>query len=407
MVYDNCEFRVYRNRKSENVFTLTLWRRKYGYIFNLATWWAEKFPFLFPDWNIRIYFDNSVFVGLHKDRTEWVDIFNQLLKHKQIELWFYNCPIAQDPSCIGCHKNTFGSLIRFHAFDDPETKIVVSHNLEYLTSPKDQERINKWIESGKKYHMYTAHNELFMYSCVGDAKKCESNNLRHKPSLMATFGINKNDDVSHINIFSEGLKLIKEKNRMLDDFTFGVDEIILTTILLPEIAVDNTFLSCIVLDYKDLPDTLKSTMLKLPKGIRKKYKIYEHAFFEMMMLNIDFAVEVITLLKASLEKYFVDKNIKYIELEEEIDSEIQKYLVTNFKQGKIHITFLYSDITSELKLPDNYLITYSILKNNLFYCIDFPGTCVKNKYFVTYDESYEDNDAVSDIFSKSFKTIFL
>ena len=105
-----------------------------------------------------------------------------------------------------------------------------------------------------------------------------------------------------------------------------------------------------------------------------------------------------------VENFFDNKNINYIEIEKEIDSEIQKYLVTNFKKGRISISLLYSDITLDLNLPDKYLIPYSILKNNLFYCIDFPGTCVKNKYFDTYDD---DEEAVSNTFSRSFKNIFL
>lgn len=193
---------------------------------------------------------------MHGDPTDWIGLFNNVLRYPNdnIELWFYQCEFP--------HKNTFGSLVRFHAFDDPMTKVVVSHNLEFLTSPKDRERINLWLESGKKYHMYTSVNKNFIYGCVSSPRICNANGLFQIPSVMATFGISKRHD-EVVDIFRYGLEIAKQKKNKLKDFPYGVDEIVLTSKLRGDIEHSNTFVSNIILEYDYIPISISKCMVKI------------------------------------------------------------------------------------------------------------------------------------------------
>ena len=123
-----CEFRVYRKTKNEKVISISLWKARPGYIFNLSNsllWWARNGIELFPDWNIRFYMDDSVLLTYIKNDVDWENIIEQLKLHENIELWFFTCPWAKDEKSSKKHKGTFGSIIRFHALIDPEVKITV------------------------------------------------------------------------------------------------------------------------------------------------------------------------------------------------------------------------------------------------------------------------------------------
>lgn len=443
-----CTFHVYRKRKTPNIFTLTLWRKSLGYVFNLSTsllWWANSFPILFPDWNVRIYFDNSVFSGLHGDRTDWIDLFAQLLKYKNIELWFYQCPWAFDTKRIGSHKNTFGSLIRFHAFDDPDTEVIVSHNLEYLTSPKDRERTQEWLKSGKKYHLYTAHNlGLEMYSCVGNYYMCHKNGLYRNPSLMATFGLRKNKGES-TNIFSEGMLLINQKTRLLYNFDYGVDEIILTLLLKPKITTENTFVSVILLEYKNLDSDLLNKLYKTfgrPFCKENGIPVYsDFQFIEFLTVDIDIAVKFVAYTKEKIVPHIKSLILKNItKMKQELDpylphiEKAEKSLEMDFKKyikdviepkisknilmcitgkSKFNLyTGVYQEIFQTIGISDNnldaYIYLYEILLDNLLYCIDFPGSCIKNKEYIV--EEKEGEEVEQDTYRperKSFSSIFL
>ena len=222
------------------MFTTSLWKSNTGYVFNLGNslfWWANNLPQLFPNYNIRIYFDNSVFSGLSKDATEWYEIFEHILEYENIELWFYNCVGQNSNKCIGCHQGTFGSVVRFHAFDDPETEVVICHNLEYLTSPRDKERTELWLESGKQYHWY----------CFWTPKGQYGNVLEHttEPTVIATFSVRKQQG-EKMGYFSVELE---QKYR---DYPYGVDEYILTKLLKEKMTLENTFITDCMYDMEDI-----------------------------------------------------------------------------------------------------------------------------------------------------------
>lgn len=63
---------------------------------------------------------------------------------------------------------------------------------------------------------------------------------------------------------------------------------------------------------------------------------------------------------------------------------MQEYLIIAFKGRSVYMTAeIYTQIQRHISssVPTSLLFTYHMLKTNLFYCIDFPGSCIKKKYF--------------------------
>jgi hypothetical protein len=424
ITYENCTFHVYRKSKRDKIFTTTLWRKSVGYVFNLSNsllWWARKFPELFQDWNIRVYFDSYVFKGVHGDPTDWIGVFNNILRYSNdnVELWFYQCEFP--------HKNTFGSLVRFHAFDDPTTKVVVSHNLEFLTSPKDRERINLWLESGKKYHMYTSVNHSYIYGCVSYPIVCEANGLYGIPSLMATFGMAKRDG-EVVGIFRYGLEIARQKKRKLRDFPYGVDEIVLTDKLRGDIDHSNTFVSNIILEYDYIPLFINKWMVKIaselgmftPDILRRFGTGHGRWYYLSYILSkdIDKGVEYIIKGKKWIERECELKNVDLQKICDLIEEKMQEYLIIAFKGRSVVMTAdIYIQIERAINIRSNVsnylLFAYHMFKTNLFYCIDFPGSCIKKKDFAEKkseqdeDDDEDDDNDYKQIFSKTVQRVYL
>lgn len=429
-----CNFEIKRKTKTETktekqkVISLCLWKGNIDYIFNLSNtllWWGRKSDKIFPGWIIRIYIDKNVTSPLEKNNREqdieWERIFSQLIdNYKNIELWFYSCPWGQDKTYK--HKNTFGSLVRFHAFQDPNVEVAICKNIELLSSKKDAEIINKWVESGKKY--FTTYNIQTGYDCdYSNPKLCERFDLENINMILATFGIRGND----INIFNEIIKHdinyyhLSGKNKGEKDFPYGIDEIVLTKIYKPIMNIQNTFIAPRQLIYQSIPESFDNifqyihTLLynSLYDGFNIKLELSNNqierfSLYEDMLSNLYYKSKMITVIVNQLSQFHPDIAIllsnhlreKY-KINEENQSEktfndTLKVLSDNFHFDLFKNNKLHGDIDEPIFFTEikAYMDSDKIIKNNIrrkelfFYFIltnyisddeDWIGSGLKNK----------------------------
>lgn len=362
----SCYFYVYRKRKSPYVFTTSIWKKNLGYVFNLTNslvWWANNLPTLFPDYNIRIYFDNSIFAKQSVDRTEWKEIFNHILTFDNIELWFYNCISARSSECIGCHKGTYGSMIRFHAFDDPETKIIICHNLEYLTSPRDRDRTNLWLsDPEKKYHWYCFWSVYGQYGNM-----LEQND---EPTIIATFSARKNIG-EKFDYFSID---IEEK---YSDYPYGIDEYVLTKLMRPKMTLENTFITDCIYKISDvawmlpkLQEIALEYLISMSRNSSHFNKNQVLNFLSTMDDDPDIGEQFVNYAKETLKTKNINK------LTDAFEKQFHNFLFDNMIRGKLLIT--PQEFMSDKK---ESVCIYSFLTRSMINCIDFPGFCVKVKNF--------------------------
>ena len=370
-----CYFHVYRKRVSSHVFTTAMWKSNVGYVFNLANsliWWANNLPLLFPGYNIRVYFDNSIFYKQSEDTTEWKKILNHLLTFDNIELWFYNCILAKSNKCIGCHRGTFGSMIRFHAFDDPDTEVIICHNLEYLTSPRDKERTEAWLKSRKRYHWYVFWGIDYQYGNI-----LEDNNM---PTIIATFSARKKQGESY-KYFSVQ---IENKYR---NYPFGIDEYILTNLVKNKMDIENTFvtdcLQFLYVVYELFPDELTSIAKQF---IEYRNYSFTHIndFFDIISSDPDKGAEFVLLVRKALLKV---KTILDKDYMDKFEKEFHEYFFKNLKDGNEYVIpkeFIYDyikNVDEEVEQKNAYNIIYYFFSRSIINCIDFPGYCIKEKDF--------------------------
>lgn len=396
--YD-CEFKIWRTRKASKIFTVSLWKASAGYVFNLSNsllWWANNFPKLFPDWNIRIYYDKSIYSSLQGiDLTEWRELIDRLKKYNHIELWGYNCIWGKE-AFHKPHRGTFGSLVRFHAFDDPEIEVAVCHNLEYLTSPKDKERTLAWLDSGKKYHWYCFWNESGQYGVMIRDK------IPDKLGLAATFAIHKERGTSE-KIFFDSINLVKKLG--LEKFPYGVDEVVLTSLVKPKMTRENTFISDMMYNINQLnvlfPKNI-STSIVLEFMEEKEYQKYIESV-EDIQDEIDFSniygflseeptlgAEFIKFVKNDLRRRGASFNPEIVE-------RFHNFLFNNLFREPKSIEGFFGKISKQYDKKD---ILLSILTTSIINCIDFPGFCVKDKYFGLFERE------VGKTQNKAIKTVY-
>jgi hypothetical protein len=243
-----CFFKVYRKTKSRKIISMSIWKSRPQYIYSLSNslpWWADKGKYFFPDWNIRIYMDNSIFSTIQKNShdekerirdIDWHDMIDQLLKHDNIELWIYSCEWGKKQQSF--HIGTFGSIVRFHPMQDENVDIVLVKNLELLTSSKDVRLIYDWVNSGKTYYMIFLPDGSYICD-YKNIELCRKMGMENEYMLMATFGIRK--PIPYNNIFNNIHDLIFN-NSVLQNYTYGVDEVILTLLFKNHINENNTYI---------------------------------------------------------------------------------------------------------------------------------------------------------------------
>jgi hypothetical protein len=273
-----CVFSVYRQKTSPNVVSVSLWKETVGYSMSLANgllWWNGNLTRLFPGFNLRVYFDATVFTQFidpeaRSQDVDWRRVLRKLYANPNVELWLYRCMWGtRGPGKGKIHKGTFGSMVRFHALFDPSVQISVIRNIELLSSVYDAELTKKWIDSGDAFHIYTTS----LYGCAAGRGPywdiCHKAGLDNRRMLFAGFISSK------ATLGDREFRLIQEIMRKVGhDFTYGIDEVILTIALV---------------DSRIMNDRNTNITLLEPIGriIQTGAKQNERALFHELLMRMD------------------------------------------------------------------------------------------------------------------------
>ena len=194
-------------------------------------------------------------------------------KYTHIKLISYKCDGLNNYKYIG-HTSTFGSIMRFiPIFDDTDYDLIVPINISHAISIFFFYEIQKWIES--KADIITINDAGYNFS--NSIPECETiyEMLHTTPHedvssitrmLAGLFGIKKTTiTVAHktefvfimnqlINLFSTSF--LKQANtKVLNPFTYGIDEIIISIILNLKLVISsNKYYFETLLDRKTLRD---------------------------------------------------------------------------------------------------------------------------------------------------------
>jgi len=376
-----CKFRVYRTSKKPKVISISLWKANQAYIFNLSRsilWWGANGKFLFPDWNIRFYIDYSIFRKKFREDVDWREIIDSVKRHDNIEIWFYECSWGKDPDKQG-HINTFGSLVRFHAFLDKEVEVALCKNIELLSTPKDSRLIHDWVNSGKKF--YVIYNPA--YECnYGDLKMCAELGYTDKPMILATFGVSGGLPKE---LFNE-LNILMTLSPKLNKYPYGVDEILLTSFIKPILTLENTYIVLRALSNQIWP--LESEN----KNYIPVYNIIREWFAEqeLDMPNFPNAVQV------EIGRLSTENPNKLVEMFKDIEKKLnpnnpellnkyfkgmEKFYFALFERNIVvpdsedYLLFFYQAETPQ----EAKLLAYLSIKTVIFEDIDWIGYSIKKK----------------------------
>jgi hypothetical protein len=247
-----CDFKVYRKTKSKNIISISLWKKNLGYVLNLSTgilWWINNMDLLFPNWNLRLYIDESITKLIKTDEKKqisdinlWNEILEQIKKKPNIELWIYQCPWGfEDSKCeLKCfHATTFGSIVRYHPLEDSYVEYAVMFNLELLASQNLVNKVFNWLNSKKVFLIFTIY--MTNYTCAGYPEVCNMLGLsqNERTLLAGLFGIDCiqykklvpiQHQITYKNIYNMMLG-IDAKYKTSDKFRYGIDEVIITKLL--------------------------------------------------------------------------------------------------------------------------------------------------------------------------------
>lgn len=219
--------------------------------------------------------------------VDWLQIFERLIEDPQIEIWLYECPwglnnieiskkllsaeLDNRYECV--HKKTFGSMVRYHPIFDTSVDICIIRNLELLTSEIDKKHYKKWIKTNLTVFGYTFLYNCTVYETVG--KIC-NDRLTKEKMMLSWFNVNKTtswfkkNNVANnmykciFDVFNKKYDLsdltdksfkqhINLLSKYLPDtffnFSYGVDEIILTICLQSQLLLNLNLKTNYSIDY--------------------------------------------------------------------------------------------------------------------------------------------------------------
>ena len=125
---------------------------------------------LYPDWECRFYYDNSVPVS----------IINKLKIYPNVNL--INMTNKSYPF-TGLHHSTH-MFWRFEAYDDPTVDVVIFRDTDSYPSEREKDAVNQWLESGKNIHLMREVQPGHHSKIMGGMWGLRKNNKLH--SLIST-----------------------------------------------------------------------------------------------------------------------------------------------------------------------------------------------------------------------------
>lgn len=411
-----CSFRVFRKTTSRKVIGLSLWKKDSGYVFNLSNtimWWGRNTKVLFPGWNVRLYIDNSVFSPMKND-VDWNMIIEQIKKHRNVEIWLYDCEWGHSKKSP-YHDGTFGSILRFHPFQDPTVDIAISRNVEMLSSIKDARIVHDWVNSNRQYHIMYDMNKG--YPCFYNNKElCQKLGLSGTNMIVAWFGMKKPNP--YHDMFHIMRELILDNYQELRKYPYGTDEILLTKLFKDKMTSANTYttprntINQIFPFYNFTTMSANKNYLPLAKLIFDFFRS-DNPQLPIEMINrtdliplfeetdnLDRVVSQLNPLLGKLEdrapdilvillKYLRNKLRKSIDIQEaeNVHRAMMNWYFKLFKNDGLNYESSLDDLDTNFMLrvnsPQQALIfSYVAISTVIFEQVDFPGLVLKMK---TYD----------------------
>lgn len=145
------------------------------------------------------------------DTQYWSELIANLLTGTDgFEIWLYDCDYGRKNNNEPCvHRGIFGLFPRFQPFEDKNVNIVVSRNLELLSSKTERDLLEKWIKDGTAFCIFTTSK----YVCGNNYKTvCLNDNGQLFFSAMC---YNKNKYEYGNEITSTNIKKISQVNNNL------------------------------------------------------------------------------------------------------------------------------------------------------------------------------------------------
>lgn len=106
-----------------------------------------------PDWNIRLYIDNSIFASHNAESDQWKSIMNILKKIPTLQIvsvkWqkYYS-------NRYQCHQGLAAALFRYLALFDEHVDVCIFRDIDNIWTEQDFYFTERWIESGEDGFMY-------------------------------------------------------------------------------------------------------------------------------------------------------------------------------------------------------------------------------------------------------------
>ena len=239
-----CTFSVYRQRRRDQVVTVSFWKSAPGYIFNLSQsilLWPTMIKQFFGDkWNIRFYLDDSILSHLpDSDIDRWMEIIQSVLKQKNVEVWMFDCASFKKRALVQDsrgHRGTFASLVRFQPLFEPDVRVCVSRNLELLTSCQDGSICNAFASDNTKQYLIYA---ISGYNChYGEdiCRRATTYPLYREGMILAWFGckVKLTEQVwQHWITWTQDIGIYERQ-------AYGIDEIFLWKMFKRQLTSQNT-----------------------------------------------------------------------------------------------------------------------------------------------------------------------
>jgi hypothetical protein len=259
--------KVQKNIISTIIFCMEKSYKKQDIYYNGLKNLIKIFPSYFPDFVLRLYFDDSVITPKHSDenlnyyiKTHWIPLIEELKYNKSVQLIHYNLPEFKTSPLY--HIGTIGQFLRyipmFDYDDEPLENIIVMDidvdfdkektNEGHIAYIKEKHDIFKNTDGGLYFITKQCHQRLRHLQKISNRYNdylfpCANNMMARKKfphhiydlCLEQVIGKNTDSEITHlIHDFNQSLevrKLVHSEVITKSQFTYGLDEVLLGYII--------------------------------------------------------------------------------------------------------------------------------------------------------------------------------
>lgn len=213
--------------------------RQLKFIYNLLSNLHNlEHKFYYPNWYLRIYYDDSIFKFKHEGTYIWEDFYNEYKHHNKLQWINYKCPDFMKNNDY--HINLFGSIIRFYPFfyKDSKLKMVISADMDNFYTKDYLSELRNFENSNYDFNVFCSKYEVAFYQqketdcyfrsgMIASKVKFDEKYWNFILKQLKTFS---NKDFSNIlNNLNKECKIIRPNRaiKSYKNFEYGIDEIII------------------------------------------------------------------------------------------------------------------------------------------------------------------------------------